>query len=175
MTPSRKLQACFAVIALLVIVIAAMAYKFIVAGSTGETRDGRTVVLVTPAERLFMLNEMRGLFAGVPGLAGALAREDFAQAAKLARSLGSDPDSAQAATLMGKLPLDFKALGLSLDSDFERMAKALETGEAKDSKGVLRQLSGTLQKCVACHARYQLGVPAAQAPSLGMRLAAQPR
>ena len=41
-------------------VVAAMAWKFIVAGSTQKAADGRTVVLLAPAERALMLAEMRG-------------------------------------------------------------------------------------------------------------------
>jgi hypothetical protein len=172
MTESRKLRIALAVIALLLILVAAMVWRFIVVGSTGSGRDGRTVVVVEPAERAFVLKEMRDMLAGVQGLTDALAAEDFAAAAKLAHGLGADPDSSEAAALMGKLPLEFKTLGLAVHADFKRLAK---DAEAKaPPKDLLRQLSGTLQKCVACHARYQFGTPEARQLTLGGRPASRP-
>ena len=159
MTDSRKLRISLVVIALLVLVIAAMAYKFIVVGSTGESRDGRTVILLEPVERTFVLKEMRDFLAGVQKLSVALADEDLVQAAKHARAMGmeSDPKSPESAALMGKLPLEFKTLGFSVHADFDRLAKAAEAKAAP--RDLLRHLGTTLQKCVACHDRYQFGAP----------------
>lgn len=97
MTDTRKVRICMVIIALLVLILAMMAYKFIVAGSTGETRDGRIVVLLEPAERLFVLKEMRNLLSGVQQLSAALASDDLTQAAKLARGLGREADSGERA------------------------------------------------------------------------------
>jgi len=161
MTEAKKLRICLAIVAALTLIIATMAYKFIIAGSTGETHDGRVPVLLESAERLFVLKEMRGLLSGVQQLSAALARDDLAQAARLARSMGREADSAERATLMGKLPLAFKTMGLGVHADFDDMANRAESaaGTKVSSKELLLQLSGTLQKCVACHAQFQLELP----------------
>lgn len=159
MTDGKKLRISLAVIALLVLVIAAMAWKFIVVGSTGGAVDGRVVILIEPAERAFVLKEMRDFLAGVQKLAVALSDEDVAQAAKLARAMGmeSEPKSPETAALMGKLPLEFKTMGFSVHADFDRIAKDAEAKAAP--RDLLRQVGATMQKCVACHERYQFGAP----------------
>ena len=172
MTEARKGKIYVAVIALLVVVIVAMAYKFIILGSTGGTTDGRTVVLLTPGERTFVLGEMRGLLAGLQGISEALAGDDRARVARIARGLGMQAESNEPPGLMGKLPLEFKKLGLSVHSDFDAIAKSAESGAAP--KDLLRQVSGTMQKCVACHNLYQFNSPPAHSASLGVHLAARP-
>ena len=170
MTEARKIRICIAIIALLLLVLAAMVYKFIVLGSTGGTTDGRTVVLITPAERTFVLTEMRGLLAGVQGMSEALAGDDVARVARIARSLGMQADTGAPPGLMGKLPLEFKTLGLSVHTDFDRLADKADAKAAP--KELLSQLSGVMQKCIACHDRYQFNAAPAQGASLGRHLAA---
>ena len=169
MTDSRKLRISLVLIAWLVLVIAAMAYKFIVVGSTGESRDGCTVILIEPVERTFVLKEMRGFLTGVQQLSLALADEDLALVAKHARAMGkdSDPKSPESVALMGKLPLEFKTLGFSVHADFDRLAKDADAKAAP--RDLLRQLGTTMQKCVACHDRYQFGVAGLQADATGTR------
>lgn len=161
MTETKKLRICFVIIAMLISIIGAMTYKFIIAGSTAEARNGRMVVLLDPAERLFVLKEMRGLLSGVQQLTEALAKDDLARAATLARSMGREADSGERAALMGKLPLAFKAMGLGVHADFDSMAKAAES--AVDAKAVSKdlslRLSGTLRTCVACHDQFQFDMP----------------
>jgi hypothetical protein len=48
-----------AIIAVLLFIIAAMAYKFIIAGSTQKAEDGRIAILLEPGERDLVLKEMR--------------------------------------------------------------------------------------------------------------------
>jgi hypothetical protein len=56
--------------------------------------------------------------------------------------------------LMAKLPLPFKQLGMSVHRDMDDLALAAETG--KTTPELLDMLTGTLSKCVACHAAWQL-------------------
>ncbi|OGA22195.1 MAG: hypothetical protein A3I01_11865 [Betaproteobacteria bacterium RIFCSPLOWO2_02_FULL_65_24] len=167
MTDARKFHIALVVIAAIVLTIAAMAYKFIVVGSTAQGNDGRTVVLLTPEERTFVLKEMRGFLAGVQKLSAALANDDLQQAANVARNMGSEAGAGEPAALMGKLPLEFKMLGLSLHADFDRLAREADAKAAP--KDLLRQLGGTLQKCVACHDRYQFGVAETRGAALEAR------
>ena len=64
-------------IAALVTIIAAMGYKFIVAGSTERADDGRLAIVLDPAERALMLREMREFVVGLQAIADGLARGDM--------------------------------------------------------------------------------------------------
>jgi uncharacterized protein YggL (DUF469 family) len=56
--------------------------------------------------------------------------------------------------LRAKLPLEFRQLGFSVHRDFDQIA--LDAESLKDVSHSLNQLSDTLQKCVGCHATYQI-------------------
>ena len=60
--------------------------------------------------------------------------------------------------LRAKLPLEFRQQGFSVHRDFDQIA--LDAESMKDVSYSLNQLSATLQKCVACHAAYQIQTPA---------------
>ncbi|HEY5366448.1 MAG TPA: hypothetical protein VIL19_08230, partial [Casimicrobiaceae bacterium] len=53
------------IVIVLVLVIAAMVYKFIVSGSTEKAADGRVSVVLAPGERALVLREMRDFVAGI--------------------------------------------------------------------------------------------------------------
>lgn len=159
------------VITLLVLLIATLAYKLIVPGRTDGTIDGRTVVLLEPAERIFVLGEMRGLLAGVQQISEALANDDVARVAKIARSLGLQADTGAPPGLMSKLPLEFKKLGLSVHTDFDAIANNAGAGTAP--KELLRQMSGLMQKCIACHNAYQFNHPLTSSRARAIPLAAR--
>ena len=56
--------------------------------------------------------------------------------------------------MMGKLPLEFKALALGTHREFDTIAADAEANGT--STHALAQLADVLQKCVACHASYQI-------------------
>lgn len=145
-----------AVIAVLVIAIAAMAYKFVVAGSVEPSADGRTAVVLEAGERDFVLAEMRGFVSALQQITAALARDDMKAVAAAARPLGMGAAHSAPVALVGKLPLEFKTLAFSVHRDFDAIALDAESlGDAKHSLG---QLSDTLGKCAACHAAYRFKV-----------------
>jgi hypothetical protein len=159
-TDARKLRIALVIIGALVLIIAVMVYKFIVAGSTQKAADGRVTILLEPAERAFVLAEMRDLVAGVQGISDALSRDDMAGVAKAARGMGMAKSHEAPATIMGKLPLEFKTLALGLHHEFDTIA--LDAEAMRMPRHTLTQLSGALQECVACHATYQFKVPPAE-------------
>ena len=59
MTGAAKNGVYLAAIVVLLLIIATMAYKFIVVGSTQKAEDGRIEILLEPGERDLMLKEMR--------------------------------------------------------------------------------------------------------------------
>jgi len=57
--------------------------------------------------------------------------------------------------------LEFRQLGFSVHREFDQIAMDAES--LKDVSTTLGQLSATLQKCVSCHATYQIRTPAPDA------------
>ena len=121
------------------------------------SHDGRAVLELNPAERAMILEEMRMFLDGVQKMTGALGRQDLPAAAGAARALGQKMVHEVPPALRAKLPLEFRQLGFSVHRDFDRIA--LDADTLKDVSYTLDQLSTTLQKCVSCHATYQIRTP----------------
>lgn len=146
-----------AIIAILlwVVTIAVFAWFFI-RGNIAPGIDGRTAVVLKTDERDLVLREMRGLLSATQGIMEGIVQGDMKQVIQSSRSAGM----AAAAkvdvplALMAKLPLPFKALGMSVHQSMDEIAKAAESG--KPAPELLKMLSGTVSKCVACHAGWQL-------------------
>lgn len=156
----KKIHAVYgSVIVFLLLVIAALAYKFLIAGDILRTEDRRVVVRLEPAERAFVLEEMRGLLGAVQAITEAVVRDDARGVVAAARPVGMAAAQGVPGSLAGKLPLDFKRFGRSVHEDFDRIA--LDAEAMGDTKHSLAQLGETIKKCVACHAEYQLGTAAA--------------
>ena len=148
------------IIAVLVLIIAAMVYKFLIAGSTEKAEDGRVAVLLEPGERAFMLHEMRDFVAGLQEVSDGLARDDMDAVAKAARGVGTAKAHDVPVAMLGKLPIEFKKLALSTHREFDTIA--VDAEGVRTPKHTLQQLSDVLQKCVACHSTYQIKEAASQ-------------
>lgn len=145
-------------IVVLLLVIAAMAYKFIVVGSVEAAADGRTAIVLEPAERAFVLREMRGFVGGLQQLTAALARDDMKAVAAAASGMGLHAAHAAPLALVAKLPLEFKTLGFGVHRAFDTLAA--DAASRGDPRHTLGQLASTLEKCVACHDGYEFKVSA---------------
>lgn len=154
MNHSTRQRLQLGLIIVLLLVIAAMAYKFIVVGSVEAAPDGRTAIVLEPGERDFVLREMRGFVAGLQQLTAALARGDMNAAASAASGMGLHAAHGAPAAMVAKLPLAFKTLGFGVHREFDAIAQDAES--LRDPKHTLTQLAGALQKCVACHSAYQI-------------------
>jgi hypothetical protein len=87
-------------------------------------------------------------------MTGALGRQDMLAVAAASRDLGQKMVHEVPPALRAKLPLEFRQLGFSVHRDFDQIA--LDADSLKDASYSLGQLSTTLEKCVACHATYQI-------------------
>jgi hypothetical protein len=116
--------------------------------------DGRVVLELSPAERIMILEEMRTFLDGVQKMTGALGQQDMPAVADAARDMGQKMVHEVPPALRAKLPLEFRQLGFSVHRDFDQIA--LDAASLKDVSTSLNQLSATLQKCVSCHAIYQV-------------------
>jgi hypothetical protein len=158
MTPAGKSRLYLAIIALLVLVIAAMAYKFIVAGSTLPAADGRVIVVLDPGERALLLREMRAFVAGLQQMSDALARGDMQTVAQASRAMGTAAAHDVPVAMLARLPLAFKQLAFGVHGGFDAIAAEADRGETPAA--ALRQISGILGNCVACHTTYQVAAGA---------------
>lgn len=157
MSPSTRRRIPLVIIVVLLGVIAAMAYKFIVVGSVAKGDDGRVAVVLESGERAFVLREMRAFVAGVQRISAALARDDPKAAAAAARQMGMGAAHDAPPAILAKLPLGFKTMAFAVHRGFDAMA--LDAESLGDTKHTLSQLADTLGKCVECHNAYEFRTP----------------
>lgn len=140
-------------ILLWVVTIAVFAWFFI-RGNTSAGTDGRTAVVLQLGERNLVLTEMRGLLAATQQILEGANQGDMQRISKAARAAGMAGAADVNPSLMAKLPIGFKQLGMSVHHEMDDIAKAAETG--KSPAEILQMASSTLSKCVACHTMWQL-------------------
>jgi len=141
-------------ILLWVISIAVFAWFFI-NGSTTAGSDGRTAIVLQPAERDLVLSEMRGLLVATQGIVEAASKGDIPLAGEAAGKAGMAAAADVNPALMAKLPLEFKKLGMSVHRDMDEISKVAKEGGLSANE-MLKMTAGTLNKCIACHATWQL-------------------
>lgn len=130
---------------------------FFVQGWTTEGTDGRTQIVLAPAERDLILGEMRMLLKAVHGVVAGLAGQgqeaDRAQMEQAARSAGMHMAEDVNPALMAKLPMPFKQMGMSIHKDMDALADAVIQKET--SQQILQRLSNMTARCTACHDMYR--------------------
>lgn len=134
------------------VTIAAGAYLFVF-GYTTTAPDGRQAVLLSASERDHVLAEMRGLLQAVAQISAALAHDDVAEIAKVARTVGLAATQLESPVLMAKLPLDFKQMGLSIHAGFDEIAAQASAGAS--AQKITGLLANQLAICAGCHANYR--------------------
>ena len=130
---------------------------FFVQGWTTQGTDGRTQIVLAPAERDLILGEMRMLLKAIHGVVAGLAGQDQeadrAQMERAARSAGMHMAEDVNPALMEKLPLPFKQMGMSIHKDMDALADAVIQKET--SQQILQRLSNMTARCTACHDMYR--------------------
>lgn len=127
---------------------------FFVRGNTEAGADGRTAVVLAPAERGLILGEMRALLSASQQVVQGIQQGDMKRVAQAARSAGMASAVDVNPALMAKLPVAFKSLGMSVHHDMDDLAQAADSG--KPAAELLGMLSNTMSKCVGCHSAWQL-------------------
>jgi hypothetical protein len=123
------------------------------AGAAAVVKDERAAIALSADERAAVLAEMRAFLQSVQGIAGAVASGKVAAAADAAKPSGMGAAHAMPKSLMGKLPMEFRKLGMDTHQRFD--ALALEASGLGDGKVVLTQLEQILANCNGCHAGYR--------------------
>jgi hypothetical protein len=125
-------------------------------GNTTTGTDGRTAIILQVSERNLILSEMRGLLSATQGILEGVNQNDMQRIAKASSAAGMIVAADASPTLMAKLPLELKTLGMSVHQDMDAIAKAAENKAPPPE--ILKMLTNTLTKCIACHATWQLKV-----------------
>ena len=135
-------------------VIAAMTYKFIISGETVLASDGRQALLLETSERDLVLGEMRLFLQTVQQITQGVTANNLQQVASAAKQVGAAAQQSVPASLIKKLPLEFKKLGFDTHRQFDQLA--MDAEQFGDTQLVLEQLSGLMTNCVACHELYRI-------------------
>lgn len=146
---------------LLLSLLAAIGAFLIGAPSAEEIKpdgfDEREAVVLAPAEKSYVLTQMRLFVESIRVIAEDLAEGDLAKAADAAAARGmkrNANDPAFPATLRAKLPDAWKRFGQGLRQGFDGLAQGLANGE--DARQSLKQLSQVMTNCIGCHAAYRV-------------------
>jgi cytochrome c556 len=135
------------------VMVAVLVWYFLRSRTVADT-DGRTAIMLHPAERQRVLSEMRGLLVATQGILTGASRGDrmhiiaAAHAGGMASMARADP------ALMAKLPLEYKALNMNVHHEMDEIARAAEDG--RPTAQLLKMTSDTMEKCVTCHAAWRL-------------------
>ena len=150
-------RSCVVALLLWVVTVAAAGWVF-VTGWTQPGTDSRQEIVLAPAERDQILAEMRILLKAVDGVVGGLSEpEPDRQRMELAaRAAGMKMAADTSPTIMAKLPLAFKQMGMSIHKDMDALAEAVGREEAPPQ--LLQRLSSMTARCTTCHDLYRLGV-----------------
>ena len=145
---------CWTLLVLLIAVAGVGVWRFMAGAPTTVAEDGRRVIQVSSAERNLVLREMREFLVAVRKIVEAAEKNDMDAVATAAAAAGMKVTHAMPPGLMGKLPLEFKQLGMSVHSGFDQIAlDAQSLGDPGHTRGQLVQL---LYKCEGCHASFRL-------------------
>lgn len=147
-------KTCWIIVVILLVLLGGTVYKFVFEGSAKQSTDNRLAIQLTPAEKNLVLAEMRAFLASVQQITHGVSTRDIKLIATSARTVGRAAQEEIPGSLMGKLPLEFKQLGLDTHQKFDLLA--LDAEQLEDEMHSLVQLGELMQNCVACHASYRL-------------------
>jgi hypothetical protein len=145
---------CWILVSVLIMVTFGMAYKFMIQGSVTDSTDNRVSIKLNGAERDLVLSEMRMFLASVQTITENIPKDNMKAVVVAARTVGRAAQQAVPASLMGKLPMEFKQLGFDTHTKFDQLA--LDAEQMGDRDQVMVQMGQLMQNCVACHAAYRI-------------------
>lgn len=140
-------------IVLWTLTVGAFAFYF-VQGVTSHSSDDRRAIHLDPQEKDMVLGEMRTILSAVNGILTGLSKADPTAVSQAAKSAGMTMAVDGSPVLIAKLPMEFKAIGLSLHGDFDKLSADVDAGLPSDQ--VITRLSEITNKCVSCHHDYRL-------------------
>jgi hypothetical protein len=142
------------IIVVLIAVIAGLLYRFIFAGDTRPAPDGRSAILLSPTERAQTLAGMRDDVLAVQQIVQGLANGDMRQIEAGALPVGSKAMDRVGMQTLAKFPYEYKQRAYGLHQDFDTIAIMAHQG--KSTKTIQLKLADAMNRCISCHADYQL-------------------
>ncbi|MDH5360685.1 MAG: hypothetical protein OEX03_08985 [Gammaproteobacteria bacterium] len=142
------------IIAILIVIIVGMMYKFLYEGNTVDMADGRRAIILTTSERDNVLADMRIFLSSVQQITDGISKKNSQKVINSAQAVGSKNHKEPPGTLIAKLPLQFKMLGSDTHKKFD--ALALDAQQRGVGEHTLSQLSSLMNNCISCHATYRL-------------------
>lgn len=128
--------------------------------------DTRETVVLPAFERDRILASMRRFLKGTQQIVQGLALDDMKVVAQGARSTSAQPLSEASRKARENCPKGCTELCEAMHGGFDSIAAEAEAG--KNKQVILEKLSGTLQRCTACHDTYRYDMRAGnELPSLG--------
>ncbi len=146
-------KVCWILVLILAVIAGGLGYTFLIKGETVAASDGRKALLLEAGERDLVLSEMRQFLEAVQTIIAAK-EEDMDNVVKAARKVGFAAQQGVPASLMKKLPLDFKQLGMGTHKAFDQLA--IDAKDLGDKQQVIEQLGQLMNNCVACHKLYRI-------------------
>ncbi|RPJ75791.1 MAG: hypothetical protein EHM20_08385 [Alphaproteobacteria bacterium] len=125
-------------------------------GWTTPSTDNRKAVRLSPSERDIVLGEMRLLLKAVNGVFRGLGQNDQTFIVKAIEPVGIAMAADINPMLMGKLPMEFKQLGMSVHKDFDDLNADIKKGIGNEI--IIKRMGDITSKCIACHEAYQLSL-----------------
>ena len=147
---------CWGLSALLLVAVVGMGYFFMNPGNVKAVDDGRTAISLSSAERRQVMGEMRGFLEGVSAITTAVAENDMDAITRVAGKLGMSAAGQVPFSLIGKLPSEFRTLGMVTHKDFDELA--IEARDMGDQQVLLTRLSDLMNNCTTCHDAYRIDV-----------------
>ncbi len=145
---------CWGLSVVLIAVVAGMGYMFMFRGNVTPGNDGRTAIILSAGERDLVLGEMRSFLETVQLITAAIGEKDMKTIAEATRKVGMANARQVPVSLMSKLPMEFKTMGMATHKAFD--ALGMEAQDMGDPQKILQSLSDMLLTCTTCHSGYRL-------------------
>lgn len=149
----KNFKILWAIICTLLVVLIAVAYKF-VQGSVAVSDDERVAVVLSKDERNLILSEMRNFLISTQKISEAITNDDMELVATLAKSAGMAAEENTPGSLLAKIPLSMKTLGFDTRKRFDQIAADAE--QLKIPIHSHRQLDQLMKNCIACHSSFKI-------------------
>ena len=149
----KNIKILWSVIIILLLTLATIGYK-IAQGNVAPSDDHRTAVKLSKDERNLVLAEMRKFLITTQAVSEAITNNDLKLAAQLASEAGMQADKNTPGSLLFKIPLAMKTLGLDTHQKFDQIAS--DAVQIKDPMYSRKQLDVLLKNCIACHANFKI-------------------
>ncbi len=148
----KTCKVSWSLVVILSIVVAAFSYKFTV-GEVKPSEDGRLAVQLTKDERNALLLEMRTWLQSTQSILEAVSAKNFEEVSRVAKISGMSAEADTPASLFRKLPAAMKALGFDTRKKFDEIAD--DAVKLRSPEHTIKQLSSTMNSCIACHSVYR--------------------